>query len=211
MKGLKLFTKNTFMALLLGIAGMKYIYADPIDEFGNTYELVLIYSSDCPHCQRFVPIFADVVKHYNIKYDAFTMNGGTLKPVATHTYPANQEIVSNFYQDMQQGVVPAVFIINVNTMDELPISVGEEPEDQFIADINRVASALFAEESGETASANHYVQAAPSSTTTYGNSLMNVGRVYLTTSTGDEEQDQTTSDTDSAATDTPGISTATLM
>lgn len=106
------------------------------------YALVLFYESTCPHCQRFTPIVAAVAAQQNIKLYAFTLNGGTLPAVAKDTAPANPDIVNNFYQNAPSHEVPAVFLVNVNTMAFLPVSVGEEPEGQFVAQVQEAYQAM---------------------------------------------------------------------
>ncbi len=106
------------------------------------YAMVLFYESTCPHCQRFTPIVADVAEHEQIKLYAFTMNGGTLPAVAAETAPAQDAIINNFYQSAPSHEVPAVFLVNVDTMAFLPVSIGEEPEDQFVMQLQQAYQAL---------------------------------------------------------------------
>lgn len=106
------------------------------------YALVLFYESTCPHCQRFVPVVADVASKGNIKLYAFTLNGGTLPAVAKDSTPAAGDIINNFYQGAASHEVPAVFLVDVNTMAYLPVSVGEEPEGQFVSQVQSAYQAM---------------------------------------------------------------------
>lgn len=129
--------------LLMGFGLMQKSFAesvpDPaINQLKQGYALVLFYESTCPHCQRFLPIVADVVNTYGLKIYPFTMNGGTLPSFANNTIPANDTIVNNFFQGASP-VVPALYLVNVNTMDYMPLSQGEESEATLVQQLHTAA------------------------------------------------------------------------
>lgn len=110
------------------------------NNFNNQYALVVFFSSTCPHCLRFTPIIADFAAQHNIKTYAYTIdgNGNTAFP---NPLTASDEVKAKFYQSMQV-VVPAVFIVNTNTMEITPIDVGEESATDFSRDMDQFAKNL---------------------------------------------------------------------
>lgn len=108
--------------------------------FNEHYALIVFFSSTCPHCQRFTPIVADFTSTHKIKVYPYTIDGNG---VSTFPNPllATDEVKTKFYQSMQV-VVPAVFIVNTETMEIIPIDVGEESATEFERDMNNFVQSL---------------------------------------------------------------------
>lgn len=87
----------------------------------NEYALVFFMQSSCPYCHKFAPSVTRVSQELNLPVYTFTLDGegipGFLVPI-----PANQEIKSKFMSD--GGVVPATFLINVNSAKFTKITSG---------------------------------------------------------------------------------------
>ena len=103
----------------------------------NEWDIVLFFKSTCPHCNRFDPVIADFGRQSGFHIDAFSTDGGSL-PDFEHPLPATPTVLNKFFPD-HNIIVPAVFLVQKNTMQIIPISEGEIPENDLAA---RIESAL---------------------------------------------------------------------
>lgn len=101
----------------------------------NYWELVLIFRSTCPYCQQFDPVITDFAKQSGFDLIAFSTDGGTL-PGLTNVLPATQAILAKFYTDK----IPAVYLVQKNTMQIIPISQGVITEQDLAARIQNALS-----------------------------------------------------------------------
>ncbi|GEK15909.1 conjugal transfer protein TraF [Aliivibrio fischeri] len=90
------------------------------------YALAFIFSSTCPHCQRFAPTLEAFAATTNLPVYAFSADG---KGVHTYTQPlmANQDVLSKFFPNQESIVYPALFLVDVNTRAHIPLSIGNVP------------------------------------------------------------------------------------
>jgi thiol-disulfide isomerase/thioredoxin len=142
MKLMKQMIKALLLCTLVNLVFINVSQAAPIDQLSNDYRLVLFYSSNCIHCQRFVPTFKSAVNTYHLNYYAFSVDGQSLEPVAAHSYPATQKVMDNFYGQLPR-MWPAVFLINVNTMAFTLVSTGELSDAEFANNLNSAALTLI--------------------------------------------------------------------
>ena len=105
----------------------------------SEWDIVLFFKSTCPHCNRFDPVIADFSRQSGFHIDAFSTDGGSL-PDFQNPLPATPTVLNKFFPD-HNIIVPAVFLVQKNTMQIIPISEGEIPENDLAA---RVESALSA-------------------------------------------------------------------
>ena len=103
----------------------------------NEWDIVLFFKSTCPHCNRFDPVIADFGRQSGFHIDAFSTDGGSL-PDFQNPLPATPTVLNKFFPD-HNIIVPAVFLVQKNTMQIIPISEGEIPENDLAA---RIESAL---------------------------------------------------------------------
>lgn len=103
----------------------------------NEWDIVLFFKSTCPHCHRFDPVIADYSRQSGFHIVAFSTDGGVL-PDFQNPLPATPTVLNKFFPD-HNIIVPAVFLVEKNTMQIIPISEGEIPENDLAA---RVESAL---------------------------------------------------------------------
>jgi thiol-disulfide isomerase/thioredoxin len=88
----------------------------------SQYQLVLFFSSKCPHCLKFAP----VVKSYGLKnhlpIEAISLNHKPLREFPTPTF-ATQEMIDLAYQG-KTVVYPALFLADTKLKRLYPISYG---------------------------------------------------------------------------------------
>lgn len=103
----------------------------------DEWDIVLFFKSTCPHCNRFDPVIADFARQSGFHIDAFSTDGGSL-PDFQNPLPATPTVLDKFFPD-HNIIVPAVFLVQKNTMQIIPISEGEISENDLAA---RLESAL---------------------------------------------------------------------
>ena len=97
--------------------------AGPSQAVKSPYALVLFFRSTCPHCQRFVPGFLELVRSLKLPVFAYSTDGGAL-PSVPHPLLATPQVMNTFFADSQR-MVPSVFVINTRTMAFQLLSQGE--------------------------------------------------------------------------------------
>ncbi|AIW17431.1 conjugal transfer protein TraF [Vibrio tubiashii] len=88
----------------------------------NEYALVFLMQSSCPYCHKVAPSVTKVSQELGLTVYTFTMDGGGL-PGFQVPIPATQEIREKFLA--VSNIVPATFLINVNSQKFTPISRGD--------------------------------------------------------------------------------------
>ena len=104
------------------------------------WAVVVFFSSTCPHCKVFVPVVAQFIKDYGFQSQDYTLDG---KPLEDFQHPimASPKLIEAFFGD-ESIHYPAVFIVNVNTLDGIPISIGELTYDELLVRFQQVAQLL---------------------------------------------------------------------
>ena len=95
------------------------------DNFNKNHALVLFYSSNCPHCRKFTPILRYYSANFKIKIAPITVDGVNLSEFPESLRASKKELTW-FYQDNKMQItVPALFILNTQTLVSYPIAYGE--------------------------------------------------------------------------------------
>lgn len=90
--------------------------------FARDHILVFFLSSTCPYCQKFAPILKEWSSTAHMHILAYTTNGGSLP---SFPHPMHPDIDSfKAYFDTQKPVVPALFVLNIHTLQAYPVSQG---------------------------------------------------------------------------------------
>lgn len=100
------------------------------------YRIVLFMQSGCPYCAKFDPLLAQISAQTGFKVFAWSLNGqGDVSfPAAI---PAPQSVVAQFFGPGNHGVTPATWLINVNTLQAWPLTVGATDGNTFMQRINQ--------------------------------------------------------------------------
>mgnify|MGYP000382975340 CR=1 FL=1 len=88
----------------------------------NEYAIVFLMQSSCPYCHKVAPSVAKISQQLGLPVYAFTLDGGGL-PSFQVPIPASPEVREKFLA--VSNVVPATFLINVNSQKFTPISRGD--------------------------------------------------------------------------------------
>lgn len=102
----------------------------------KNYEFIFFYSSTCYHCQKFSPILKQYADSTKIPIHAFTTNGSRSRYFPNSSL-TSQEIIEQFfgfsddYDQYTKISVPALFILNKNTLHAYPVSYGELTSDEL--------------------------------------------------------------------------------
>ena len=118
---------------------------DSWQAFSKQYAIVLFVSSTCPHCHRFAPIVKEFASHKGLSVYAYSIDGKGL-PEYPSPLLATQEVKTKFYKVMSV-VVPGVFIVNVNTLEDFFVRVGEESRADFESDMREAKGAILRDKS----------------------------------------------------------------
>ncbi len=87
----------------------------------NEHALVFFFQSSCGFCHRFAPLVTKASQSLNIPVYSFSLDGEGI-PNFPVPIPATQEIRDTFLVD--SDVVPATFLINVNSRKFTRITTG---------------------------------------------------------------------------------------
>lgn len=110
-------------------------------DFNRAYSVVAFFSSRCPHCQRFMPILRSWQQDNGTTLLSYSINGEGL-PSFPRPLEATDEVKQTFFRS-QEIVVPALFVVNNQTMDILPIAVGEMSKEELVQQMNKVKLVLL--------------------------------------------------------------------
>ncbi len=103
----------------------------------SPWALVLVYRATCPHCQRFDPLVKDVAARLQLHTFAYTTDGQSL-PSFPHSLLATRDVIKTLYGSLPHQV-PALFVVNVNTLGLTPVTLGEVSEPALL---NRLTTVL---------------------------------------------------------------------
>ena len=90
------------------------------------YGLAFIFSSTCPHCQRFAPTLEAFAATTGLPVYAFSADG---KGIHTYSKPlmATPDVMNTFFPNQESIIYPALFLVNLNTRAHVPLSLGNVP------------------------------------------------------------------------------------
>lgn len=90
------------------------------------YGLAFIFSSTCPHCQKFAPTLEAFAATTGLPVYAFSADG---KGIHTYKQPlmANQDVLIEFFPNQESIVYPALFLVDLDTRAHVPLSLGNVP------------------------------------------------------------------------------------
>ena len=104
------------------------------DAHEETLGIVYIFSSQCPYCQSFSPILADVSRELQLPVYPYSVDGHGLPDFPTPLM-AHEAILQVFYRG-QPIIYPATFLVNLNNRAFVPLSIGAISREQLIQDLH---------------------------------------------------------------------------
>lgn len=108
-----------------------------LKDLSENYYFAFIYRSSCPHCRQFAPILQDFAQTFHIGIDAYSIDGGTLDGIKGK--PLSPDLFQTFYlSGGYKPMVPALFLVNRDTLQTYAVLFGETSPYQLARRINEL-------------------------------------------------------------------------
>lgn len=105
----------------------------------NQYALVFFFESTCPYCHKTAPKITRLGEKFQLPVYAFSVDGvgiaGFEVPI-----PVTPEIGRTFFPSNGKAVMPATFLMNVNSRKFSRLSIGDVPESTLAQSIQQALS-----------------------------------------------------------------------
>lgn len=112
-----------------------------LQELSKHYDLVLIYRGTCPHCKQFVPILKDFAKTFKVSLKAYHLDGDILEGLNSDALTPT--LFQTFYTSGgYKPIVPALFLVNKDTLDAYPVLFGEASPYELAKRINELMETI---------------------------------------------------------------------
>ncbi|ENM5759976.1 type-F conjugative transfer system pilin assembly thiol-disulfide isomerase TrbB [Vibrio mimicus] len=89
----------------------------------SQYAMVFFFLSSCPDCHQFAPKLKQFTQINAMQTYAFSLDGQALSEYPV-PIPATPEISQRFFDNPRNIIVPATFLINVNSGKYVRVSIG---------------------------------------------------------------------------------------
>ncbi len=93
----------------------------------NPYALVFFFDSSCPYCHQTAPKITRLSERFQLPVYAFSVDGAGIAGFDV-PIPITPEIGQTFFPNQDQAVMPATFLMNVNSRKFSRLSMGDVPE-----------------------------------------------------------------------------------
>ncbi|MFZ8771539.1 type-F conjugative transfer system pilin assembly thiol-disulfide isomerase TrbB (plasmid) [Vibrio harveyi] len=100
----------------------------------NQYALVFFFESSCPYCHKAAPKITRLSERFQLPVYAFSVDGAGI-PGFEVPIPVTPEIGSTFFPNNGKAVMPATFLMNVNSRKFSRLSIGDVPENTLAQSI----------------------------------------------------------------------------
>ncbi len=119
-------------------AQTKLLPASPLlKELSENYYFAFIYRGDCPHCHQFAPVLHDFAKTFHVGIDAYSIDGGKLDGIQGK--PLTPDLFQTLYvSGGYKPMVPALFLVNRDTLQAYAVLFGEASPYQLARRINEL-------------------------------------------------------------------------
>lgn len=105
------------------------VHAKVTPSFFDNHEIIFFYASSCPHCHELAPILKEFTDTNGIKVLPLSFDSKALNEFPTFKL-ATSAWVNSAYRG-QAITYPALFILNTNTHNLYPISIGSLSYDEL--------------------------------------------------------------------------------
>lgn len=100
------------------------------------WKVVLFMQGHCPYCHQFDPILKALSKQYGFSVFSYTLDGqGDL--AFPEALPAPLDVMQTFFPNIPVAT-PTTFLVNVNTLEALPLLQGATDAARFMARMDNV-------------------------------------------------------------------------
>ena len=108
-----------------------------LKDLSENYYFAFVYRSDCPHCHQFVPTLFDFAQTFHVGIDAYSIDGRKLDGIQGK--PLTSDLFQTFYvSGGYKPMVPALFLVNRDTLQTYPVLFGEASPYQLARRINEL-------------------------------------------------------------------------
>ena len=107
----------------------------------NPYALVFFFDSTCAYCHRLAPKVQQASLDFALPIYAFSINGQGI-PGFEVPIPVTHDIATTFFPQTTQPVMPATFLLNVNSRKFAKLSIGDVAQRQLNQSIQQVLNDL---------------------------------------------------------------------
>lgn len=100
------------------------------------WKVVLFMQGHCPYCHQFDPVLKQLAQQYGFSVFSYTLDGqgDTAFPEAL---PVPPEVMQTFFPNIPVAT-PTTFLVNVNTLEALPLLQGATDAARFMARVDTV-------------------------------------------------------------------------
>ncbi|ENM5730739.1 type-F conjugative transfer system pilin assembly thiol-disulfide isomerase TrbB [Vibrio mimicus] len=105
----------------------------------NQYALVFFFESTCPHCHQTAPKITRLGARFQLPVYAFSVDGAGI-PGFEVPIPVTPEIGRTFFPANRNAVLPAIFLMNVNSRRFSRLSIGDVPESTLAQSLQQALS-----------------------------------------------------------------------
>ena len=108
-----------------------------LKELSENYYFAFIYRGDCPHCHQFTPVLQDFSQTFHVAIDAYSIDGGTIDGMQGKAL--TPDLFQTFYvSGGYKPMVPALFLVNRDTLQAYAVLFGEASPYQLARRINEL-------------------------------------------------------------------------
>jgi len=100
------------------------------------WKVVLFMQGQCPYCHRFDPVLKALSQQVGFGVMAYTIDGQG-DAAFPEALPAPPEVMKTFFPNLPVAT-PTTFLVNVNTLEALPLLQGATDEQGFMARMDTV-------------------------------------------------------------------------
>ncbi|WP_396015058.1 type-F conjugative transfer system pilin assembly thiol-disulfide isomerase TrbB [Escherichia coli] len=100
------------------------------------WKVVLFMQGHCPYCHQFAPVLKQLAQQYGFSVFSYTLDGqgDTAFPEAL---PVPPDVMQTFFPNIPVAT-PTTFLVNVNTLEALPLLQGATDAAGFMARVDTV-------------------------------------------------------------------------
>ena len=100
------------------------------------WKVVLFMQGHCPYCHKFDPVLKSLAQQVGFGVMAYTIDGQG-DAAFPEALPAPPEVMKTFFPNLPVAT-PTTFLVNVNTLEALPLLQGATDEQGFMARLDTV-------------------------------------------------------------------------